>query len=135
MVYIDNKLFWRLESNYVYNYTDIFGHAHSLHPVDSLMVPMPVILNMNPGGILPGSCSNCVGTDSLASGPDSLSMDIKYVHYYTLKTDAPGSVDFVETGSPPYEMCGSYPQQVHSNVVLGDSTSTLMNRFARILWQ
>jgi hypothetical protein len=111
--YLDNKLWFRLEGDYVYSYTDIFGSSTFIRPIHELNLEMPVLLNLCPSDSFP---------DTTKSGPDSLSMDIKYFKYYQLKLNC--NIDFIQTGAAPYELCGNYIQEVYRNVEFGDATGT-----------
>jgi hypothetical protein len=111
--YLDHKLWFRLENDYVYNYIDMDFIHQSTRPVDNLSLGMPLLLNFCPQSSDPYKC-RC--------GPDSLSMDIKYVKYYQLITNCGN--DFIQTGSPPYELCNHYLQQVYDRVYFGDYTGT-----------
>jgi len=120
--YVDNKLWFRLEADYVYDYVDIYGGHDTIHPVSDLNLGMPLFLNMTMD-------SPFTAIDTANSGPDSLSMDIQYVRYYTLKKEACGGSGFFEPGvstGTGFDLCtsGNYPQEVYNKVVLGDSIGT-----------
>jgi len=112
--YVDNKLYFRLEGSYRYDYTDIYGFPQTIYPVHDLSDTMPINLQLD---YHPAHWS-----DTLVSNSDSFSMDVKYVKYYQLKKAACASAGFFQPGVPPYELCGHYIQQVYTSVVLGDST-------------
>jgi beta-glucanase (GH16 family) len=108
--YLDDKLWFRLEGDYVYNYEHFGGfigrtgppnynpgyavfNPTSIRPIHELKAPMPILLGVD---FKPPDPSN-------NNTAGSLSMDVDYVRYYTLKMDC--NTDFIQ---PAYDFCAQY---------------------------
>lgn len=109
--YVDDVLKFRLEGNYLYTYTNMYGSSASIQPVHEMNLPMPILLSY---GILGGD-------PSAAPQGTTLAMDVNYVRYYTLKKDC--NTIIKKPGSPSSEdICGTYIERVYDSVILGSPT-------------
>jgi hypothetical protein len=116
--YLDGKLWFRLEGDYVYTYTDYKGIVKSIQPVNLLKNhPMQAILNLWFTG-------NLANYNSLNYDP--IVMKIDYFRYYQLKKACGQNV--IQTGNPPYDLCvDNYIEQVYENVNFGSNGCTSCN--------
>src|SRR5438552_2693597 len=82
-IYINYQLFFRLEGDFAYFYTDIYGNQKTVNPVHELNLIMPLIMAMGSNGCYRQITSDC---ECLNYGPH-YDYDIDYFRYFKLRKD------------------------------------------------
>lgn len=113
--YLDDKIWFRLEGDYTYNYHDDLHNLDKYSfPIAAMSTPMQIILAFGVTGKNPSS-----------PGAPQVSMDVDYVRYYRLKKNC--NLIVTKPGTPATDLCSSYTEQVCNGVILGQPGCTSCN--------
>lgn len=114
--YVDDKLFSRLEGDYIYNYIDIDNITKSINPVQKLILDVPMILGFGFNPVV----NPIAATD--------VNMDVDYIRYYKLKKDCGNSFSLDNATTQHIDLCGVYgvnQHKVYNNnvgIVIGNAS-------------
>jgi hypothetical protein len=112
-IYIDHNLFFKLDGDFTYQYTDVYGNNKTIRPVHELDLIMPIIFNVTSSGVKDDQCNL----------PACFDYDIDYFRYFKLKKDC--NNDFIKANSahPNFNFCdyGLNEHKVHRLAKFGET--------------